>query len=91
MLMDHLANENLDEVAARIGDDVTVSRALSWGSVGPAIVEQTETGEYDFVVIPWPERGALGHLLHDHAARQVLDHSRVPVLVVRTHSDAPAT
>jgi nucleotide-binding universal stress UspA family protein len=55
---------------------------LSWGPLGPAVIEQAETGEYDLVVIPWPERGALGHLLHDHAARQVLEHCRLPVLLV---------
>jgi nucleotide-binding universal stress UspA family protein len=81
-LLDHLAQEQLGELVARMGDDLDVRTALSWGPTGAAVIEQAETGEYDAVVIPWPERGALGHLLHDHAARHVLDHCRLPVLVV---------
>jgi hypothetical protein len=44
--------------------------------------ERAERGEHDIVVVPWPERGAFGHLLHDHAALHVLDHCRIPVFVV---------
>jgi len=81
-LLDRLAHERLEQLVARTGEDLDVRGVLSWGPLGPAVVEQAETGEHDLVVVPWPGRGALGHLLHDHAARHVLDHCRLPVLVV---------
>jgi nucleotide-binding universal stress UspA family protein len=86
-LLDRVAQEQLGELVERIGSDLDVRSSLSWGPVGPAVVEQAETGRFDAVVMPLPERGALGHLLHDHAARHVLDHCRVPVLVVPVDHD----
>ena len=81
-VLDQLAQEQLGDATARIGDGVDVRTSLSWAPAGAAIVEHAETGEHDAVVVPWPERGALGHLLHDHAVRHVLAHCRLPVLVV---------
>ena len=81
-LRDRLAQERLDELAARVRDGLDVRTLLTWGTLGPTVVEATETGDHDIVVIAWPDRGALGHLVHDHAALHVLDHCRLPVLAV---------
>ena len=80
--LDRIAQDRLDELVAQVGDGLEVRGVLARGTAGAATVEQSETGEFDLVVIPWPERGALGHLLHDHTAVHVLDHARLPVLVV---------
>ena len=81
-LLDRLARERLDELVGRVDDGLDVRSSLSWGPAGPAIVEAAGSGEQDVVAIPWPDRGALGHLLRDHPARHVLQHAQVPVLVV---------
>ena len=81
-LLDLQAQERLDELMARVGEGVDVSGELTWAPLGPAVVERAERGDHDFVVIAWPDRGALGHLLHDHAALHVLDHCRLPALAV---------
>jgi len=80
--LDRTAQERLDELVAQVGDGIEVRGVLGRGTAGPVTVEQSETGEFDLVVVPWPDRGALGHLLHDHTAVHVLDHARLPVLVV---------
>lgn len=80
-VIDRLAREYLAEVAARLGD-IAVETALSWGPGGPAVVAEAAQGEHDLVVLPWHSCGMIGHVLHDHAARHVLDHCAVPVLVV---------
>ena len=82
--IDRLARERLDEVAGGIGDDLDVRTELSWGPAGPAIVDAVNEHGYDLVVVPSRREGTLGHLVHDHAVRQVLHHSPVPVLVVPT-------
>ena len=81
-LLDGVARERLDELVERVGDGIDVRGELSWGPLGRAVIEQAETGSFDLVVVAWPARGALGHLLHDHASRYVLEHSALPVLAV---------
>jgi nucleotide-binding universal stress UspA family protein len=81
--LDRLAQAQIAAVAARIGDGVDVRTALTWEPAGSAIVEEADEGGHDLVVIGW-RAGPVGHLLHDRAARHVLDHSPVPVVVVRS-------
>ena len=85
--LDRLAQAQIAAVAARIGEGVDVRTALTWEPAGSAIVEEADEGGHDLVVIGW-RPGTLGHLLHDRAARHVLDHSPVPVVVVRSPSAA---
>ena len=80
--LDRLARERLDDIVARIGDDVNMHTKISWGPAGPAIVDEIEHGAHDVVVVPTRREGELGHLVHDHTLRHVLHHSAVPVLVV---------
>ena len=83
-VLDRLARERLDEVVAGIEDGLDVSTEVSWGPVGPAIVDEVQQGAHDLVVISIRQEGELGHLVHDHTLRHVLHHSPVPVLVVPT-------
>jgi nucleotide-binding universal stress UspA family protein len=81
-LIDRLAQERLDAAAAQIGDGLDVRTELCWGPEGPGIVDRTETGRHDMLVVPLRRESALGHLVHDHTLRHVLHHSLIPVLVV---------
>jgi nucleotide-binding universal stress UspA family protein len=80
--LDRLAQERLDALAARVGSGLDVTTTLSWEPAGPAIVEQAQRGHHDLIVMPSHGTGALGHLVHDHTARHVLNRASVPVLVV---------
>jgi nucleotide-binding universal stress UspA family protein len=80
--LERLARERLEEVVARVGDGLNMRARISWGPVGPAIIDEIEQGAHDLVVFPTRREGELGHLVHDHTLRHVLHHSAVPVLVV---------
>src|SRR4051812_7533875 len=81
--LDRLARAQIAAVAARIGDGVDVRTALTWEPAGSALVGEADEGGHELVVIGW-RAGPVGHLLHARAARHVLDHSPVPVVVVRS-------
>lgn len=81
-IIDRLARERLDDVAAGLGDGLDVRTELSWGSVASAVLDAVDEGGYDVVVVASRREGALGHLVHDHTVRQILHHCPVPVVVV---------
>jgi hypothetical protein len=67
------------DVAPRRAPDV--HPLLDALAAGRALVDEGKTGD-DVVVLHWPRRGALGHLLPHHAAWHALKRSPLPVLVV---------
>lgn len=88
--VDRQALSRLDETVAQLPGDLDVRTALGAGSAGPAIVEEAATGVHDLIILPWHGNGTVGHLLHDHTAHHVLEHSRIPVMVVPTVPDERA-
>jgi nucleotide-binding universal stress UspA family protein len=91
--VDRQAQSRLDATVAQLPHDLDVRTALGAGSAGPAIVEEAAAGVHDLIILPWHGKGTIGHLLHDRTAHHVLEHSRIPVMVVPTVPDeqAPAT
>jgi nucleotide-binding universal stress UspA family protein len=86
-LVDRMAREDLEEIAATLAPGLSTESVLTWGSPGPATVDAAREHHADLVVVPMQERDhALGHVLHDHEDRHVLHHCHVPVLVVPTTS-----
>jgi nucleotide-binding universal stress UspA family protein len=83
-LVDHIVGERLEELAAALPRGVRRRTLLTHGPVGVALVEAAREQRADLVVVPMRRENVLGHLLHDHADRYVLHHSRIPVLVVPT-------
>src|SRR5215207_2430172 len=67
---------------ARLASGVRSRRLLRWGPVGPAIVDAARKEHADLVVVPRQPGHDLAHPLRVAADRHVLQHSRVPVLVV---------
>jgi nucleotide-binding universal stress UspA family protein len=77
----HVANHCDVPILVVPARDTAPSRTPDVDPVLAAIDGSGATGD-DVPVIPWPHRGALGHLLHDHAAWQALEHGPLPALVV---------
>jgi nucleotide-binding universal stress UspA family protein len=82
-VVDRVASESLAEIAATIPPAVPRVPVVTWGTQGPATVDAAREHQADLVVVPMRRSAhAIGHVLHDHADRYVLQHSVAPVLVV---------
>jgi nucleotide-binding universal stress UspA family protein len=80
--------ERLEDLAEALPDGIRCRTLLTWGPVGPTLVETAREEHADLVVVPIRRESGLAHLLHDHADRYVLHHSDVPVIVVPTNGRA---
>jgi nucleotide-binding universal stress UspA family protein len=89
-LLDQLMSEQLDELTDALPDGMRWRTVISWGPVGPALIDAAREQRADLVVVPIRRESELSHLVHDHADRYVLHHCEVPVLVVPTNGDEPA-
>lgn len=84
-LLDQIMSERVEDLAEALPDGLRCRTLLTWGPVGPSLVEIAREQHADLVVVPIRRESELGHLLHDHADRYVLHHSDVPVVVVPTN------
>jgi nucleotide-binding universal stress UspA family protein len=84
-VLDQIMAERLAELVEALPDGLRSRTLLTWGPVGPALVEAAREQHADLVVVPIRREGELAHLVHDHADRYVLHHSDVPVIVVPTN------
>jgi nucleotide-binding universal stress UspA family protein len=76
----------LRTAAERVPDQVSVRTLLSGEPVRHALVREIAEGAYDLVVMGSRGRGAVRSVLLGSVSHYVLNHSRVPVLIV--HADA---
>jgi nucleotide-binding universal stress UspA family protein len=78
---------------AFVPDDVSVSTVVRQGPAAREILARVEAAEHDLVVLGSRGRGPARSLLLGSVSRAVLDHSPVPVLIVRggvkMREDAP--
>jgi nucleotide-binding universal stress UspA family protein len=79
---DRLTLRRLARTQARIAPGVRSRRCLRWGPAGPAIVNAARQEDADLVVVARQHGPSLVHPLRDATDRHVVQHSRVPVLVV---------
>jgi nucleotide-binding universal stress UspA family protein len=89
-LMDQIMSERLEELREALPAGLRCRTVLSWGPVGPTLVEEAREHRADLVVVPIRRETELAHLLHDRADRYVLHHSDVPVIVVPTNGNGAA-
>jgi nucleotide-binding universal stress UspA family protein len=66
----------------RVPDDVSVTTVVSMEPVLPALLGQIEDGGHDLVVMGSRGRGAVRSALLGSTSHYVLNHSRVPVLIL---------
>jgi nucleotide-binding universal stress UspA family protein len=83
-LLDQIMSERLEDLAEAMPDGLGCRTMLTWGPVGPTLIEAAREQQVDLVVVPIRREGELAHLLHDRADRYILHHSDVPVIVVPT-------
>jgi nucleotide-binding universal stress UspA family protein len=86
-LLDQIMSERLEELREGMPDGLRCRTVLSWGPIGPTLVEAAREQHADLVVVPIRRESELAHLLHDRTDRYVLHHSDVPVIVVPTNGN----
>jgi nucleotide-binding universal stress UspA family protein len=78
----------LDDVLGRLATDIDVRKVIAQGPAAEVILDQTEKGQHDLIVMGSRGRGELRSLLLGSVSHHVLQASKIPVLVV--HSRAAA-
>jgi nucleotide-binding universal stress UspA family protein len=73
----------LREAVQRVPDGVSATTVQSSEPVRPALIHQIKTGHHDLVVMGSRGRGALRSVLLGSVSHFALNHSSVPVLIVR--------
>jgi nucleotide-binding universal stress UspA family protein len=78
------ADQLLRGARDRVPATLPVTTILTGEPIRGAIVEQVRRGQHDLVVMGSRGRGAVRSVLLGSVSRYVLDHSTVPVMIVRT-------
>lgn len=70
-----------------VPDDVPVTKILTHDPVREALLHQTETGTYDLLVLGSRGRGGLTASLLGSVSHHVLNHCKIPVLIVHEEGE----
>ena len=84
----HEAEMTLRAAVDRVPASIPVTRILSEDPIREALITRIRSGEYDLVVLGTRGRGALGAAVLGSVSHYALDHSDVPVLIVRTEGES---
>lgn len=80
----------LDEALARVPAGIHTRTVSAWGATAQVILDVAISGGQDLIVLGSRGRGTLGSALLGSTGHAVLNHSTVPVLVVRPRAKAAA-
>jgi nucleotide-binding universal stress UspA family protein len=75
-----------DETAASIPKELNADIRMVEGAAADAIIDQAETGKHDLIVVGSRGRGDTTSIVLGSVSHAVLNHSRVPVLIVHVPS-----
>jgi nucleotide-binding universal stress UspA family protein len=86
--LQHEAQATLCAAVDRVPESIPVTKILSEDPIRDALVCQIKSGRYDLVVLGTRGRGALSASLLGSVSHYALNHSDVPVLIVRADEEA---
>jgi nucleotide-binding universal stress UspA family protein len=81
------AEKTLRAAVDQVPDSVSVTKILTEEPIREALIDQIKTGTFDLVVMGSRGRGALSASLLGSVSHYALNHSDVPVLIVRAEED----
>ena len=82
-----ISGKYVQHAIERIPDSLPVTKILTHEPIRNALMEQLETGRYDLLMMGSRGRGAIRASLLGSVSHYVLNHSRIPVLVVHTDDE----
>jgi nucleotide-binding universal stress UspA family protein len=85
------ADKTLRAAVDQVPDSVSVTKILTEEPIREALIDQIKTGTYDLVVMGSRGRGALSASLLGSVSHYALNHSDVPVLIVRAEEDGESS
>jgi nucleotide-binding universal stress UspA family protein len=77
------AAKTLRDAVDQVPESISVTKILTEDPIRDALVYQIKTGKYDLVVMGSRGRGALSASLLGSVSHYALNHSDVPVLIIR--------
>jgi nucleotide-binding universal stress UspA family protein len=85
--LQHEAEVTLRTAVERVPDSIPVTTILSDDPIREALICQIHSGQYDLVVLGTRGRGALSAAVLGSVSHYALNHSNVPVLIVRAEGE----
>lgn len=85
------AEKTLRAAVDQVPDAMSVTKILTEEPIREALIDQIKTGRYDLVVMGSRGRGALSASLLGSVSHYALNHSDVPVLIVRAEEDGESS
>jgi nucleotide-binding universal stress UspA family protein len=81
----------LRQACERVPGDLPVSTILTEQPIRPALIEQIKRGQHDLIIMGSRGRGAVRSAVLGSVSHYVLNHSPIPVLIVRADTRALST
>jgi nucleotide-binding universal stress UspA family protein len=85
--LEHEAEKTLRAAVDQVPASIPVTKILTEDPIRDALVCQIKSGKYDLVVMGSRGRGALSASLLGSVSHYALNHSDVPVLIIRAEED----